>query len=77
MTNALEARFAGVVFEDGVDRNRRWRVSDAMLTRLSPRQETDIEAREIAARAAEAEDALGATFEAQLGRSETSWSCNR
>lgn len=58
MTSALEASVTGVMFEDGIDRKRRWRVSDTMLTRLSPRQETGIEALEIATRAAEAEGRL-------------------
>lgn len=53
MTHALEACFANVTSDDGHDLRRRWRISGAQdLTRLRPRQETALEALEIAARAA-------------------------
>ena len=52
MTDALEATFTNVTAEDGDDRRRRWRVADPLLDRLNPRQETAIEALEIAARTA-------------------------
>ena len=53
MTHMLEATFAHVVTSDGPDLRRRWRIEDARpLARLRPRQETTIEALEIAARAA-------------------------
>jgi predicted DNA-binding transcriptional regulator YafY len=55
MTEALETVFTGVEFQDGPDRRRRWRVSDPMLDRLRPREETAIEALEIAGRSAHAE----------------------
>lgn len=53
MTDMLETTFANVIAEDGVDRRRRWRIADPLLDRLTPRQETSIEALEIAMRAAE------------------------
>ncbi len=52
MTDALEDIFTNVTFEDGLDRRRRWRVADWVVHRLSPRQETAVEALEIAARTA-------------------------
>ncbi|CAN7357473.1 helix-turn-helix transcriptional regulator [Rhizobium sp. LjRoot258] len=52
MTEALETVFTGVEWQDGPDRRRRWRVSDPMLDRLRPREETAIEALEIAGRSA-------------------------
>jgi predicted DNA-binding transcriptional regulator YafY len=55
MTDALETTFANVEFKDGPDRRRRWRLSDPLLDRLQPRQETAVEALEIAGRAAQAE----------------------
>ncbi|MDM9628428.1 WYL domain-containing protein [Rhizobium sp. S152] len=55
MTEALENVFTGVTQQDGTDRRRRWRVGDPMLDRLRPREETAIEALEIAGRAAKAE----------------------
>ncbi len=55
MTEALETTFTGVTWEDGIDRRRRWRVSDPLLERLKPREETAIEALEIAGRAAHSE----------------------
>ncbi|KRB57069.1 DeoR family transcriptional regulator [Rhizobium sp. Root708] len=55
MTEALETVFTGVEWHDGPDRRRRWRVSDPMLDRLRPREETAIEALEIAGRSAHAE----------------------
>jgi predicted DNA-binding transcriptional regulator YafY len=55
MTDALEYTFSNVTCEDGQDRKRRWRIADPHLPRLQLRQETGIEALEIAARKAEAE----------------------
>ncbi|WFU91418.1 WYL domain-containing protein (plasmid) [Rhizobium sp. CC1099] len=55
MTEALETVFTGVEWQDGPDRRRRWRVADPMLDRLRPKEETAIEALEIAGRAAHAE----------------------
>ena len=55
MTDALETNFMNVVAEDGDDRRRRWRVADPILDRLQPRQETAIEALEIAGRSAQAD----------------------
>lgn len=52
MTDALETVFANVEVIDGPDRRRRWRVADPALERLQPRQETAIEALEIASRTA-------------------------
>lgn len=52
MTDALQDVFADVTFEDGPDRRRRWRIADPVLGRLDPRQETTVEALEIAIRAA-------------------------
>jgi predicted DNA-binding transcriptional regulator YafY len=52
MTDALETVFINVDTVDGPDRRRRWRVTDPMLDRLQPRQETAIEALEIAGRTA-------------------------
>lgn len=50
MTEALEITFVNVVTEDDNDRRRRWRLTDRLLDRILPRQETAIEALEIAAR---------------------------
>ncbi|WP_372841138.1 helix-turn-helix transcriptional regulator [Phaeovulum sp.] len=58
MTDALETAFMNVEAEDGDDRRRRWRVADPMLERLQPRQETAVEALEIAERAAQADGRL-------------------
>lgn len=58
MTDALEETFGNVTAEDGEDRKRRWRLSDPHLDRLQLRQETGIEALEIAARGAEADGRL-------------------
>ncbi|MGO6846281.1 WYL domain-containing protein (plasmid) [Rhizobium ruizarguesonis] len=58
MTEALETAFVNVEAKDGPDRRRRWRVSDALLDRLQPRQETALEALEIAGRNAQAEGRL-------------------
>ncbi|GAB4385859.1 helix-turn-helix transcriptional regulator [Albidovulum sp.] len=58
MTAALEEVFGNVVAEDGEDRRRRWRLVDPGLARLQLRQETAVEALEIAARAAERENRL-------------------
>jgi len=52
MTDALETVFANVEVLDGPDRRRRWRVADPGLDRLQPRQETAVEALEIASRTA-------------------------
>ncbi len=48
MTEALESTFANVEITDGTDRRRRWRLLDPAVARLEPRQETTIEALEIA-----------------------------
>jgi len=48
MTEALEATFANVEITDGTDRRRRWQLLDPAVARLEPRQETTIEALEIA-----------------------------
>lgn len=58
MTEALVDTFDSVTFEDGNDRRRRWRIADHHLDRLEPRQETAIEALEIAARTAEQQGRL-------------------
>jgi hypothetical protein len=58
MTEALAATFANVTAEDGPDRKRRWRVEDGRLARLVTRQETVIEALEIAARDAREDNRL-------------------
>ena len=55
MTDALETAFMNVEAEDGDDRRRRWHVADPMLDRLQPRQETAVEALEIAGRSAQAD----------------------
>ena len=52
MTEALDAVFANVTSMDAEDRRRYWRLETPPLERLQPRQETTIEALEIAARAA-------------------------
>lgn len=52
MTDALETVFANVEAIDGEDRRRRWRIVDPALGRLLLRQETAIEALEIASVAA-------------------------
>ena len=58
MTDALETTFMNVEAEDGDDRRRRWRVADPMLDRLQPRQETAVEALEIAGRSTQADGRL-------------------
>jgi predicted DNA-binding transcriptional regulator YafY len=58
MTDALETVFTNVEAEDGPDRRRRWRVADRMLERLQPRQETAVEALEIASRTARGDGRL-------------------
>ncbi|RWC29986.1 WYL domain-containing protein [Mesorhizobium sp. M8A.F.Ca.ET.207.01.1.1] len=52
MTEALDATFANVQTEDREDRRRYWRLDARPPERLQPRQETIIEALEIAARLA-------------------------
>lgn len=52
MTEALDATFANVTTSDAEDRRRYWRLEAPLPERLQPRQETTIEALEIAARAA-------------------------
>ncbi len=52
MTQALETTFVNVVTTDDAERRRRWRLDDPQLFRLAPRQETTLEALEIAAREA-------------------------
>lgn len=56
MTEALDAAFSNVTTTDGEDRRRYWRLESPPPERLQPRQETTIEALEIAAR-----DARGQT----------------
>lgn len=58
MTEALETVFTNVETEDSEDRRRRWRVADPMLGRLQPRQETAIEALQIASRTAHGDGRL-------------------
>ncbi len=50
MTDALETVFANVEAVDGPDRRRRWRIADPILDRLRPRQETAVEALQMASR---------------------------
>jgi predicted DNA-binding transcriptional regulator YafY len=52
MTEALDATFANVTTTDADDRRRYWRLEAPPSERLQPRQETTIEALEIAARTA-------------------------
>lgn len=52
MTEALDSTFANVTMTDAEDRRRYWRLDAPLPERLQPRQETTIEALEIAARAA-------------------------
>ena len=58
MTEALETTFVNVEAKDGPDRRRRWRVADTLLDRLQTRQETALEALEIAGRTARSEGRL-------------------
>ena len=58
MTDALETVFANVEAIDGPARRRRWRIADSMLDRLQPRQETAVEALEIASRTARGDGRL-------------------
>lgn len=58
MTDALETTFVNVETYDGDDRRRRWRVNDPMLSRLQLRQETAVEALEIARQTAKVEGRL-------------------
>ena len=58
MTDALETLFINVEAVDGPDRRRRWRLADPMLDRLQIRQETAIEAVEIASRTARSDGRL-------------------
>ncbi len=51
MTEALDAAFANVTTTDAEDRRRYWRLEAPPSERLQPRQETTMEALEIAARA--------------------------
>ncbi|RWD82857.1 WYL domain-containing protein [Mesorhizobium sp.] len=53
MTEALDATFSNVTAVDGEDRRRYWRLEAPPPARLQPRQETTLEALEIAARAAQ------------------------
>lgn len=52
MTEALDATFANVSTTDDADRRRFWRMGAPLPDRLQPRQETAIEALEIATRTA-------------------------
>jgi predicted DNA-binding transcriptional regulator YafY len=52
MSDALDATFANVTTSIGEDRRRYWRLDAPPPARLQPRQETTIEALEIAARSA-------------------------
>ena len=58
MTESLESTFANVEITDGADRRRRWRLLDPAIARLEPRQETTIEALEIAATSARDDNRL-------------------
>lgn len=58
MTDALETTFVDVISQDGEDRRRRWRVGDPLLDRLHLRQETAVEALEIATHTAREEGRL-------------------
>lgn len=58
MVEALDATFASVEIEDREDRRRYWRLSEPNLGRLQPRQETTVEALEIAIRTARLENRL-------------------
>jgi predicted DNA-binding transcriptional regulator YafY len=55
MTEALDATFANVTTTDAEDRRRYWRLEAFPSEQLQPRQETTIEALEIAARTARPE----------------------
>lgn len=52
MTEALETVFRNVEAFDGPDRRRRWRIADPVIEKLQLRQETAVEALEIASRTA-------------------------
>ncbi|MBD8651065.1 WYL domain-containing protein [Rhizobium sp. CFBP 13726] len=52
MTEALETLFHNVEVRVGPDRRRRWRVDDPIMEKLQLRQETAVEALEIASRTA-------------------------
>lgn len=52
MTEALDATFSNVTTTDDAERRRHWRLDAPFPSRLQPRQETAIEALEVAARAA-------------------------
>ncbi|MDG1431115.1 MAG: WYL domain-containing protein [Paracoccaceae bacterium] len=52
MTEALDATFPNVTTKDDAERRRYWRLEAPLSDRLQPRQETAIEALDIAARAA-------------------------
>ncbi|MBD9653155.1 WYL domain-containing protein [Ensifer sp. ENS09] len=58
MTEALEAVFGNVEAVTGTDRRRRWRVLDPVLEKLQLRQETAVEALEIASRTARGDGRL-------------------
>jgi len=58
MTDALETTFANVSVHERGDRRRYWRIDDPQLGRLQPRQETTVEAMEIAIRTAREEGRL-------------------
>ncbi len=58
MTDALETTFANVTVHEREDRRRYWRIDDPQLGRIQPRQETTVEALEIAIRAAREEGRL-------------------
>lgn len=58
MTEALEATFKLTEHFDGPDRKRCWRLADPNLDRLQLKNETGLEALEIAARQAEGEGRL-------------------
>jgi len=55
MTEALDATFTNVTTSDDIERRRYWRLEAPLSERLQPRQETAIEALEIAARTAREE----------------------
>jgi len=58
MTEALEAVFLNVEAFAGPDRRRRWRIADPVIEKLQLRQETAVEALEIASRTAHSDGRL-------------------
>ncbi|CUX06853.1 putative transcriptional regulator [Agrobacterium fabacearum S56] len=58
MTEALETVFLNVETVDGPDRRRRWRIADPVIEKFQLRQETAVEALEIAGRTARSDGRL-------------------